>query len=819
MLALLLCTMLQATPAPQMQAWTEVKSNHYQHTLYGPLGERLVTHQRKATLWDLRSGERIAQLSTNCTQWHFDKSGRLLIGVGNWDNLQRTDTGLTMHDSRTGRPLAVDGLGEIARYPSTTYEWLWTPSEPKPSIWQSVQDYPMPSGILRVRQPLERWQDYRLSSGGEFLTRWNQGLLRVVDPKTGEELHSPPYSSTDCAAFSPGQGLIALLTREYELLYWDPRQGVELRRLTLSPTPERGVHTPELDRDGETLMLVSYDSVRAYDTQDGSIRWSAGGYTFGAGSWSPDRRSFARSDRQGVVREFHLVTGKARDLHTPAPLATRRCAILPASDRAVVQVSDGTLRLIDLASGQALAVATEHRSRISVGFSVTASGAVLSWDETGLTLLRDPSDLAVRAKIALDEAPIRRSHSPSGNALGLLTRSYEFQLKHITGQQESNWSSLPIQDARYCAWSPNGSQLVLVFQDRAEVWSTVNPQRLQTLDVKPSPLGGSYPGMAAFHGESTVAVAWNGPDPQVGVRIFDIPSGKLLCAHNASNPCILGGSVGHIYSDLSAGILAYSVYSCGYVVGLDDKTWQPQWDIDYGGGSPSALFFQGTPGSDSLYISGMISDYQRVVDLSTGRVTGPGLLEGCFDLQPSASGKYLIATRNGELTVMQPGTHKELYARSEGEGSTAWIRRGHVIENARAETSSDQRHLLGGDLSRPVDCWAGLVRDPDLQGSLDLAALPTPPSIQHGPDRNLRAGAEPVRLGLTAKDGIGLIAIRVEVTGQEARLIPVPTGSGGAPLEATIEFQVQGPWPQDLVLRVVSVNGVVSPPWRVHVEP
>ncbi|MGK0217545.1 MAG: hypothetical protein ACI9HE_001023 [Planctomycetota bacterium] len=819
MLSLLLCALLQPAPAPQEQAWTEVKSNHYQHTLYGPLGERLITHQQKATLWDLRSGERIAQLDAGCKDWQFDASGRLLIGIGTWNDQERSDAGLTLHESRTGRLLLVDGLGAIARYPSTTYEWLGTPSEPRPSIWQSVQDYPMPSGVLRVRQPLANWQKYRLTSGGEFLTRWNKGLLRVVDPKTGEELHSPPYSSTDCAASSPGQGLIALLTQEYELLYWDPRQGVEVRRLALTPALERGAPTPELDRDGETMVLVSYDSVRAYNTQDGSIRWSIGGYTFGSGSWSPDRGSFARSDRQGVVREFHFATGEARDLHTPAPLVTRQCAVLPGSERAVVLVSDGTLRLIDLASGHALAVATEHHRRTSVGFSVTASGAVLSWDETGLTFLRDSKDLTVRAKIALDEEPYPQSHSPSGTSFGLLTRSSKLQMKHFTGQQGPDWSSFSFEDARYCAWSPNGSQLALIYPDRAEVRSTADLQLIQTLDIEADPLGASSPGIANFHGESTVAIAWNGPHPQVGVRIFDIPSGKLLATHNASNPCILGGNVGDIYSDLEAGTLAYSVYSCGYVVGLDDKTWQPRWDIDYGGGSPSALIFQGTPGSDSLYISGMLDDYSRVVDLSTGRVSGPGLLEGCFNLQPTASGKYLIATRNGELTVMQPGTHKELYARSEGEGSSAWIRRGQIIEDAQAGTDSDGRHIRRGDLSRPIDCWSGLAQDPEHEGSLNLATLPTPPSILQGPDRNLQAGVEQVRLGITATDDTGLIAIRVEAPGQEPRLIRVPAGAKGAPLEATLEFVVHGPWPKDIVLRAVSTNGVVSPPWRVHVKP
>jgi hypothetical protein len=202
--------------------------------------------------------------------------------------------------------------------------------------------------------------------------------------------------------------------------------------------------------------------------------------------------------------------------------------------------------------------------------------------------------------------------------------------------------------------------------------------------------------------------------------------------------------------------------------------------------------------------------HARVVGARSGEDLAAAAVFGCYDLMEVPGGDHFVSVRDGRLCVLDGRTYEELYAREEGAGGCAWIKRGRTYSVVDGDALANTVvHLARAGVSRPVDCFEPWLLDPLGVAAARLDHLPDPPHIVEGPERVLSSSDPKARLEVRCA---GAHVLEVEVAHRVVRVVPLD-GEGRASVE------VAAPWPADIRLRARARTGARSAPWRVRIDP
>lgn len=857
-----------ARPGSSDEPWATASRSQTHDAVFDPTGERLLCGGGTPTLWDARTGERIAALAHRSSEhglfWKFDVTGRVLVGVGGrWSARFGSVRGLDVRDARTGDPLDVPGAEEVVVTRDTRFEWVPAGQPARDLALGHIVDLPCAGGVLRCRVvPTRTNEDCLIRPDHEralLLYRNVPTELRLVDPKTGEPLAliQPGGGS---AWFSPS-GEYALSTnrfpaevflldaetgkrlpspplpqeREYHVwgigflrdqlvvvdwkggvLYWDPRAGAEVRRLQLDPVPHAGVDSVAFADAGRVLLVHTFHWTQGYDSATGQELWSLPDLGFfAAEALAPDGLRLATNDGTGAPLVVDVRTGEMPDsFNAQQVLATKEVTLVEGTGAALLTASDGSLRRIDLKSGVTTSIAEEHRSGDEVSTRLLSANRMLSWVDGEQLFLRDSTTLKPIHSIALEPDSEVLAIAPDGSQIVVRTPEALLEVRTLSNEPQVFRIRAEREEPVSAAYSPDGTRWAVAYERQVQLYDTLTRTRISKFLMR----GGKVrePKPMSFYGEDRLAIAWGGSRMgKYGVNVFQLPHGERLAQLEPSGMLFNGGHVRSLRCDEDLGRITFSISPKGYVGSFAEEDWSERWFIDYGGGNPGRLFLERASGSTRLHVSGMSTLNARIVDLITGEELEHEAPE-CWSLSGTDDDRFVVGLLDRALLVFRGEDFTELYRRTEGPGGSAWIVRDKVHRTVVGPASplSDSRHLTRGEVSRPIDCWDAWLHDPLELATASLDALPTPPRIVSGPPRLLQHLGETVELELHVADGAALLGIEVETVGGEARFVPVTMET----TEATNRMQVtfSGPWPAEVRLRAVNRSGARSAPWRVR---
>jgi WD40 repeat protein/serine/threonine protein kinase len=225
------------------------------------------------TVWDPGTGRQTLSLDTGdmyCNQVAFGPDGNLLAVLGVKEEFQ-------VWDLRTGKVVYRKSAGKDERWGSVAFS---------------------PDGK-------------RLAIGGGTFAngRWDNPL-RVLDARTGKEIHAFPASRdfTSGLVFSPDGRLIAGSVHGGRLGLWDAEMGK-----AVGPTPAQflGVGYLAFSPDGKRLAAATQDNVRLWDGKTGQEVLTISGHMAPRGlAFSPDGARLAAGCADGTVRLWDAATGE-----------------------------------------------------------------------------------------------------------------------------------------------------------------------------------------------------------------------------------------------------------------------------------------------------------------------------------------------------------------------------------------------------------------------------------------------------------------------------------------------------------------------------
>lgn len=861
--------------SPSSTPWRSTLDPRMDYLQFSADDQRVLSRVSEASLWDVPSGELVAQLESTAERllhWTFDHTGRVVIG---WNPIDRPGgrAGIEVRDARTGELWSFDSSDQLRLSSEAMFEWLPRPQPSETSPWYTCMDLTLQSGgVLRIRNPrsaghsrvhwslenrrailVERGAGFRFvlvdldspeplaevteggwrcslsPSGRTAGIRGEQGLV-LLDTATGERLPAPPMASglnMRKWGFAFQGDDVFLVTSAGSLVHWDPRAASVLETASLEPAPQGDLRVLGWNPGG-LLLIIDREGLRAHNPKSGRAQWTVPGW-FGFGvSPSPAGGLLPPAFQARSVLCIDSRDGTAVERVAIPPFRLTDLGTTSKGDRAVAAAADGSLRLIDLETGACLGAVSAHAPGRIRRLESLAGGRVLTSGEGAGVRLWDENTLELLAEVSARSGERLWASSPDG--LLHLFQADTGPLRIASTQSAAPDRILASGDRRLSAavWSSDRSALAVAFGGAIELWLPADKDRpSHAFQLQGDPKTGAMTFhrvdlRMAFHGSQTLCVGWgNRADalPAMGVDVFDWRTGRRLARHSPSEPLLTDGWISDLVSDPSANTVLYSVKAAGIAIALDDDDWRAKWAIDYSGGNQSDLLIRRRPGQPRTYLSGMSGQFARVVQQATGQVVAKAQVEGCFQLQPSSSGKYVVALRDGELVCFDAESMTELWTRSEGSGDLGWIQRpGAPVQRlGQAAPGAAVRHITRNGISLPLDCWAPWTLDPLGLGTLELRSLPEPPRISSGPPRVLDEEGGSVVLELYATDPRGLRGLEVWSAGREPVLLPVPeqsSGRGSAILQAT----VSGPWPRDFQLRAVSNTGARSSPWRVRIR-
>jgi WD40 repeat protein/serine/threonine protein kinase len=366
--------------------------------------------------------------------------------------------------------------------------------------------------------PDDRW----LATGGE------DGAVRIWDTSTGRLAralvgHSHGVRSV---AFSPDGSLLASSGKDGTARLWETRSG-KLRRIFRHDPLPMTIMAVAWSPDGETLATGGNMPVHLWDVASGQklktvdfgnpaafLAWSRDGKYLAAASgrvviwqvdgsqaprtleapelddynlaWSPDSKTLASGDYNGVVHLFNASTGQLRGvLEKPENLGIAMVAWSPNGKALATGHQDGSVRLWDAATTQPIDT-----------FERKADGHVtsLAWSRNGRGLAGSGGPTArLWNTMTGQEMLVMPGHPACDPTTGIESIDY-----------------------RPVAWSPDGA--ILAFPSQYSVvktWWADSGRLLHAMNVN-----GSHPGRLAFAPDGKTLAA------QIGPSLWDVASGQ-----------------------------------------------------------------------------------------------------------------------------------------------------------------------------------------------------------------------------------------------------------------------------------------------------
>lgn len=285
-----------------------------------------------------------------------------------------------------------------------------------------------------------------------------------------------------CAAFSPGDGLLAVGDGEGQVHLWD----VARRRLVRTiRAHEDWAFDVEFSPDGATLLTGGGDNrVRRWSVETGELIDEYAGHTGDVHGIeiAPDGRTLVTTSDDKTIHIVDAATLEPKSVLTGHTGTIPALALSPDGVRIASGSRDDTIRLWDVATGEALAVLDEHTGDVhAVAYSPDGRWlASASYDGTvrlrdaidGATIciLEGHTDWVFTAAFSPDSATLA---SGSGDGTVRLWDVRTGETQHALSRQKT---------VSRLAWSHNGGLLASAAADgNVGLWDTSENELLALL--------------------------------------------------------------------------------------------------------------------------------------------------------------------------------------------------------------------------------------------------------------------------------------------------------------------------------------------------
>ncbi|MFN6233900.1 AAA-like domain-containing protein [Microcystis sp.] len=279
---------------------------------FSPDGQRIVTSDGTARVWDAQTGSQLALLS-GVEAAAFSPDGQRLVTAS-------SDGTARVWDAKTGSQLALHSGVEAAAFSP---------------------------------------------DGQRIVTASADGTARVWDAKTGSQLAL--LSGVTVAAFSPdGQRIVASSLYSKTVRVWDAKTG---RQLALLFGHEDRVTAAAFSPDGQRIVTASWDkTARVWDAKTGSqlALLSVHEFTVTVAAFSPDGQRIVTASADKTARVWSAQTGSQLALLSGHEDRVTAAAFSPDGQRIVASsLYDKTARVWSAKTGSQLALLSGHESWVN----------------------------------------------------------------------------------------------------------------------------------------------------------------------------------------------------------------------------------------------------------------------------------------------------------------------------------------------------------------------------------------------------------------------------------------------------------------------
>jgi hypothetical protein len=837
-----------ATVVPRsLAAWdsVEVAVGTVSWPMLSATGERVLFGRPEAALVDAHSGKLVARLRSRLPPqpddpgrfppphfdgvvWVFDVSGRVVLGLGgSWGQ----GVGVDVRDSRTGRPIDVEGAHSLDVTPGVRFEWFPSGEVAPEHEYDATVDLASPEGVLRCHLvPLSELEsgfrhDLRhaeLSHDAGLAMLRDQTVptrLRIIDrrgervllersPAGFDSLLSPDAS---CVVAIDDEALWCIDLESFEDRWvvaldapeeWDDRPayaflGQELVRvdatgvviafhpetgdrrelLRLEPAPSGPLNGVTFARDGALLIALDHDATLCYDGRSGKQLWAAGSERWFAdpakGTLDAAQELCLIQGEAGQPQVVRLTDGQLLGAPLEPPLWVTSALAVESGKAVIVALSNGELRRVGLADGRTSAISNDSGSAWRRVHPEARGANVLALAKDSSAQLVNATSLETVAGALPGPGATFIEFSRDGHFGVAKDRGAKrTQLVRFT---EDLRGQVLHDEPRLCnaaAFSPSGDSLALALEGR-----------LLLLDGRTGELQGEVElptdvqfNVAAFHREHQLVLGTSAADmgEPYGARVVDRRDGKIIATLNVRDP-FGGGTVMHIHSNLEHQVVILTSSACGTVAAFDDVEWKPKYDLDSSGGNWGTLIVRHEAGSSVAGISGMTRSHSRLFDLKTGMIVARAEVEGLFDLALVDAGRRIIGVRDERLTVLDAETYETVYAREEAAGGSAWLLRDGTRRPAPGPRgpSVDPAHIICDGWSAPIDSFDAWLYDPLELAERSLNSLPHPPVILTVTSTAHGSEIAPEGLSITAHSAADPIGAVVEWPNAEDEFVAI----------------------------------------------
>ncbi len=444
---------------------------------FSPDGQRLVTASSDGTarVWDAKTGSQLALLS-GVEAAAFSPDGQRIVTAS-------ADTTARVWDAQTGRQLALLSGHEDRVYTaafSPDGQRIVTASADKTArVWSAKTGSEI--ALLSGHEDVVRAAAFS-PDGQRIVTASVDETARVWDAKTGSQLAL--LSGVTVAAFSPdGQRIVASSLYSKTVRVWDAKTG---RQLALLFGHEDRVTAAAFSPDGQRIVTASWDkTARVWDAKTGSqlALLSVHEFTVTVAAFSPDGQRIVTASADKTARVWSAQTGSQLALLSGHEDRVTAAAFSPDGQRIVASsLYDKTARVWSAKTGSQLALLSGHESWVNVAaFSPDGQRIVTASADTTARVWSAKTGSEIALLSGHESGVGAAAFSPDGQRI--VTASWKTvrvwsaktgsQLALLSGHE--SWVNA-------AAFSPDGQRIVTASQDKtARVWDARTGSQLALL--------------------------------------------------------------------------------------------------------------------------------------------------------------------------------------------------------------------------------------------------------------------------------------------------------------------------------------------------